>query len=305
MEDPNLSKVGNEPSKNNEPKGNDPSENQNHNANEGVQPQQRQDDSGSTEDLLSRVTKFIDSSPKDKPEEKIDDDVFNDAEFRQKIDSIEDPELKQQMIRLRKSAITGVNTKFQEIAEIRKELESLKHSGGTQKWTPERIQQLINDPEFIQAASSVAGIGSDSDDDEYVPDSVKAKLKELDQIKSQLGQFQQQQTQAQRQQEHQFLQTKYGNYNPQRVDEIRKELLEGKVNATSEHIYKAWYHDENVKRAYEMGKRDAQKGISDNVNANSFDGNVQRQNQQIKPNEGESDKSFLKRIIEKNLAAKK
>ena len=113
------------------------------------------------EDLLSRVTKFEqEASPANKSEEQIDKEVYNDAEFRKKIEAIQDPELKEHLVQLRKSGVRGVNEKLSEIAEIRKELQSVKEGIMPKGWSPERVKQLINDPEFLQAAQQVAGIQS-------------------------------------------------------------------------------------------------------------------------------------------------
>lgn len=258
----------------------------------------------STDDLLSRVTKFVkDKDPNNKSPEEIDAEVYNDAAFREKIEKIQDPELKKHMELFRKSGITGLTKKFQEVAELRKEIQSLKDGITPKGWTPERIQQLIKDPEFLNAARQVADVPNEQTDDEYVPDSVKKKLAEIDNIKNQLLQQQQNQFVQKIEQEHQVLSQKYGNYDRNKVDEIRKELLEGKIHANSEHLYKAWFHDENVKKAYEMGRQDERAGVSEKQRASSFQGGSQTVNSDIKIEKTDSNQQVWEKIKQKALGS--
>jgi len=261
----------------------------------------------SSDDLLSRVTKFVDdASPKNKSEDEIDVDIFNDAKFREKIDSIDDPELKQYMLSMRKTGLRGINDKLQEISEIRKEVQQLQQGNG--KWTAERIQQALNDPEFLQAAQSLVGNDQQqfNDDDEYVSDGVKkiinSQQSEINDLKKQLGQFNQQQNLNQIKQEHESLRQKYGNYDPSQIDEIRSDLLSGKRKATNEDLYKVAYYETNIKNAYEMGRRDALNGVPEKVNASSFTGTVQQPTTEVKPENNETNKQFISRIINNKLS---
>ncbi len=267
------------------------------------QPDQTQESSQTQQpdDLLSRVTKFVETeNPENKSDVDIDKELFNDVELRQTIDSIEDENLKTQFVSLRKSLMRGANDKFQEIAELRKDIQSLKQQDDG-KWTPEKIQKIMNDPDFVSAAQQVTGTATE--DDEYVPESVKNKLKELDVIKEQLGQWQNTLSKSQSDQAHQTLSEKYGNYNRGKIDEISKNLLEQKVMPSYDDIYKVINHDDNVKRAYEMGLKDRNQSIGEKIEANSFDGGSQTQNLDIKPEEKETNKQFWSRIAQKNLAS--
>ncbi len=252
------------------------------------------------EDLLSRVTKFVETeSPENKTDVDIDKGVFDDVKFLEKINSIEDPELKEHFLSMRKSAVRGLNGKFQEMAELRKDIQGLKE--GNDKWTPERIQKLMNDSEFISAAQQVTGTAVE--DDEYVPESVKNKLKKLDVLEEQLGKWQNTLTTSQREQAHQVLSGKYGDYDREKIDEISGNLLDQKVAPSYEDIYKVINYDKNVKKAYEMGRKDAAQGIGEKVEANSFEGVNQTQNTDIKPEGKETNKQFWGRIAQKNLTS--
>jgi len=253
------------------------------------------------DDLLTRVTKFVEKeTPANKTEEQIDTEIYNDAEFRKKIDSIQDPQLKEYLTKLRKSGVSGVNTKLQEIAEIRKELQAVKQGLEPKGWSQERVQKLLSDPEFLQVAQQMT---SQETEDEYIPNSVKVKLAEVDNIKAELNAWKQAKIQQDFESQHLQLSQKYGNYDKNRIDEIRKDLLEGKVQATNEHLYKAFYHDENLSKAYKLGLEDGRSGVKEKEQLSAFDGGKQVPNQDIKPNQGESSKQFWKRIVDNKLAS--
>lgn len=255
------------------------------------------------DDLLSKVTKFVETeSPANKPEEKINEELFNDADLRQKIDSIEDEGLRSQFSSLRKSLMRGANDKFQEIAEFRKELQSVKEGLQPKGWSPERIKQLMNDPEFLSAAQQVAG-QPPQDEDEYVPESVKNKLKELDVLKEQVGQWQSTLTKSQQTQAHQVLKDRYADYNQEKVDEIHKDVLERKVTPSFDDIYKVLNYETNIKKAYKMGRKDEQDGIGEKQQASSFEGLSQTPNSEVKPEKEESNKEYWGRIV-KNTVSK-
>ena len=257
------------------------------------------------EDLLSRVSKFVEDPP-DKPKEEGSNGKFNSEELNTAIANIEDPELKAKMQGLQKSLLSGANDKFQEIATLRKEMQSyMEQTKGQDEWTPERVQALANDPKFIQAAQQVAGTSESSDEYSALSDVEKQNLKamkdeieNLKRINNQALQTQQQQLRAQ---QHQEYSQKYANYDPKEVDQITYEMLEGKVKVTPEHIYKAFKHDDNVRKAYEMGRRDERNGISDKIESTSAEGISAAPSEKIEPEENESSKSFFNRIIQKNL----
>ena len=54
---------------------------------------------------------------------------------------------------LRKSLLSGATNKFQEIAELRKEMQGFMESNKKQPegWTAERVRELANDPMFVEA----------------------------------------------------------------------------------------------------------------------------------------------------------
>jgi len=265
-----------------------------------------------TEDLLTRVSKFtIDNDPSVKSTEEINSGVFNDSELTSKLESIEDPVLKEQMSALRKSLVSGVNGKFQEIAEIRKELQAMKtetKAVQNEQWTPERVQSLINDPTFVEAAQKVAGTESiDSDEYSSLSDAEKAriqdmesKIKELKDLNAKSLETQQIQL---RQQQHEQFKQKYSDYDPKQIDTITYDMLNGKIQATPEHIYKAWNYDKNINASYEMGRRDEREGVRSKVQSMSAEGiQTSHASTPYKKEDNESQKNFINRIIADKLS---
>ena len=254
------------------------------------------------EDLLTRVSKFTtDKDPEVKPEDNISDD-FDLKE----IENITDPVAKEQAMKAYKSFQRGFGKKFDELAQLRKEMQTyIEQSKGQEEWTPEKVQALANDPKFIQAAQQVAGTSESSDEYSALSEVEKKNLKamqdeiqNLKRINTQALQTQQQQL---RNSQHQEFTKKYANYDPDKIDQLTYEMLEGKVTVTPEHIYKAWYHDDNVRKAYELGRKDERDGVSEKIASASVEGIAASPSVSIEPEKDESSLSFFNRIIQKNL----
>jgi len=246
------------------------------------------------EDLLTRVSKFEKKAAAEvKP---VEEDFKFDVN---EINSIEDPKAKEYATKAYKSFQKGFNHKFQELSETRKALETrLNEVNATSNWSPEKVQQLLNNPDFVKAAQSVAGVTHD----EYsaLTDAEKAKLNTLENEITRLRTLNEQSLNSQQDAQ---LRSKYANYEPQAIDSLVQDLSTGKVRATREHLYKVLYHDENVRRAYEMGLADAQGGINEKINSSSADGfKVLPSSGDIKREQNESSENYFKRLAFKNLS---
>jgi hypothetical protein len=104
--------------------------------------------------------------------------------------------------------------------------------------------------------------------------------------------------------QHETLGAKYSNYVPQEIDTITFDMLNGKIQTTPEHIYKAFKHDENVSAAYEMGRLDERNGVSEKIQSASVEGiQTAPSAPTVVPEKDESSKAYFARIIEKNVAA--
>ena len=240
------------------------------------------------EDLISRATK--------KQEVKQETNPFNlTKEDYDKVQS--DPTLS----KFYKSMQSGYIKKTQEVAEERKKISQ------PQSWTTERLQQEMNKPDFIQAAQPLLqnpqGSGLTNEEYSTLTQTEKAQLTESIQRSRNLeGQLWQMQQKAQDDQ----LSKIYGNYNPQVVDSTIQKLVKGEIKADREVIYKALYHDENVKNAYELGKQDALSGLKEKQQASSPEGFSATPLSEVPVKlPKESDRAYFKRLGERRLAEQK
>ena len=202
-----------------------------------------------------------------------------------------------------KSMQSDYGRKTQEISELRKNYET-KISDAT-KWTPEKIQQVLNDQNFVQAASQVLQSQAPKDfngtqnDWSALSDSEKQRVLNLEKGYQQMSM---QLAHEQMRKQDDTLKTKYSNYDPQAVDVITNELLQGKRNATREDLWKAVDYENAVKRAYELGRQDKQPEVLERQNASSMDGmQVNSPTRTEPPKKEESNSQALRRIFLDNL----
>lgn len=241
-------------------------------------------------DLITRVAQV-------KTETK--ESSVTEPEFDYKeIESIKDPVAKEIALKAYKSFQRGFNQKFQDIASLRKDLEN--KSQEFSNWTPERIQKLINDPKFVEAAKSVVGTQTEEQPYETEAD------KELKVLKEKVRQLEGQTIQQTFKQQDEQISKKYANYNPQKVDEITADMLSGKVQATREHLWKVLDYESAVERAYQLGKEDRKLEMGEKHASASFDTNttITTNGEKTEPLKGESDRSYLQRLFAKNAQRK-
>lgn len=246
-------------------------------------------------DLMSRVAQFqTENKPKVDVPENFNFDV-------NEINNIEDPNARRLVEDAYKSFQKGFNHKFQEIADLRKQMESQLHKEG---WTPERVQALTQDPEFLKAAQEVAGMQTqETDDDEYLSDTERQLMAKVGELEGKLNQFQSNQSQQQIEQEHDRLARIYGeNYNRQAVDTIITDLKTGKVKGGPEAVWKVYDYEKAIERAYNMGLNDRKAGVQEKVQASSFEGNQVTPNQIPAKEENENPKQFWRKLMGQTLA---
>lgn len=247
------------------------------------------------EDLMSRVSK-VKLNP---AEPKKADNPFGLT--RDDYDRVnEDPSL----TKLYKSMQSDYGKKTQEISELRKTYEQ-KMAEST-NWTPEKIQQVMNDQKFVEAASQVLktqapkDFNGSSQEWSALNDSEKRAFTELKQGYQQVSM---QLALEQQRKQDESLKTKFANYEPQTIDIITNELLQGKRQATREDLWKVVDYENAVKRAYELGRQDRQPEMMDKVNATSYDGmTVNKPSGTEAPRKDEHSKDAFRRIMMDNIA---
>lgn len=247
-------------------------------------------------DLVTKVSQVKIEKPEPTGDIKEPEFDFKD------IESITDPVAKEQALKAYKSFQKGFNQKFQEIAEIRKSLEKQKPA---EDWTPERVQHLINDPNFVKAAQSVVGSKevTETDDFSSLTDREKQKLQQLEAEVSNMRQASFMAVKAQQDTE---LKNRYANYDPQAVDTITADLLAGKVQATREHLWKVQDYDDAVRRAYELGKKDSHGIQQEKLQSTSVEGlTAVKSNAELQPAKGESNLDYFRRLVNENMKKQK
>lgn len=259
---------------------------------------QTQTTSTVADDLLTRTAAFEKENPVK--------DVQTDKDFHfnvNDIESIQDPQSKEYVQKAYKSLQKGFNDKFQEIAELRKAYEAQQSQPTV--WTADKVQALIKDDNFVQVARQLeSNMTSSAQSEEYstLTDTEKARFdtqqKEINFLKQQL-------VSGQNQSQHTQLSEKYANYNSQAIDTLKADLIAGKVQATNEHLYKVVSHDDNVNRAYEMGRKDEREGRSDQIQSVSIDSQTSTTPAPVPvvKEEGETSKQLWRRISEKAIQA--
>ena len=248
-------------------------------------------------DLLKRVTSF---KPVEQPKPATNEFGLTQEDY-EKVKT--DPTLS----KFYKSLEAGAGKKFQEAAEIRKNAEA--KLAEISNWTPERVQQLLNDKNFVASAQRVAeqiapqNSGLSNEQWSALSDSDKAKFAALELKTNQMEQLLQRERQSK---EDESLKNKYADYKPDIVDTTISKLLNGEYRASREDIWKVINHDTNVEKAYKLGLQDASLEIKDKVGASSFTGtSTTTPSEKIEPNKGESNREFFRRIVMNNMLKNK
>ena len=248
------------------------------------------------EDLVSRVSKVKVEVKKDEPS-----NPFNlTREDWDKVQS--DPSLKKYY----QSMLTDYQKKTSELSEQRRDVEREKQS---LNWTPERIQQLLNDPKFVQAAQQVVSLQNPTNsgltDQEFSALTDKEKM-QINMMQKEVQNLKVQNWQMHQRQQDEQLKTKYANYAPDIVDTTINRLVKGEIQADREVVWKALDYDSAVQRAYELGKQDRALDNKEKQQSMSPEGiNATPLNEPIQPEKGESNMSFWKRIAQRRLAESK
>lgn len=178
----------------------------------------------------------------------------------------------------------------------------------TKSWTPQRIQQeLLTNPEFLQAAQMVQGQQSSTErqltQEEFsaLTDSEKSQLAAVPQLKNELLQIRQQAQQEQLlssiSQKDVTLRQKFPSYDPLKVNDAAQRF--GKLTPADarEYIYKADNFETEVMKAYEMGKLEGQGKLQTKINTITPTGSTIVGNEGVPTKQaGETDKAFFVRL---------
>lgn len=237
------------------------------------------------QDLVARVSQV--KAPEQAKQEL--DEKFNINDLDSKIEQLPDPALKEQVLGLKKSLLKGENQKYQEIASLRKQYEAELAKLST--WNPERVQGLLQNPDFVKAAQSI--VNPQTENTSMLTEQEKRLL---EQNNSQINTLMQQNQQLLKVQQDAQLKTRYANYDSEVVDRTFNDMVNGKVQATREHLWKVIDYENAVKRAYELGLQDKNQQNQERVQGMTFEtGRNIAQPTTIERQKGETTQQFLLR----------
>lgn len=258
---------------------------------------------GSKEDILSRVSKFVEQTPAPVVE-PVD---YNSQDLDKLLEGVTDPAIKEQLIKKSKSLESGFGKKFQELSELRKKLES--NLNQSQQWTPERVKSLLQDPTFVQAAQSITGSSEANQygmtEEEYSTLTPTEKA-ELSQMKKELQDLKIDKIKALQSEEDTKLKSKYQGYNPEVIDNLTSDLINGKIRATREDLWKVYDYDNAIVRAYKAGQSDKSVQNQERLNASTTSSTTTvTPTNDIKRETGESAKSHFMKLAKARLEESK
>lgn len=222
----------------------------------------------SADDIITRSSAFKvqpETTPNGTQETKFN---FKD------IEKITDPVAKKWAEDAYKSFQADHTRKTQEIAEQRRNLESAQ-SLKSKNFTLNDVDELLNNPTFIQAAQEKQKIAqpqqtmsqngnAELTEEEFsylTPEMQKVYLQQK-QTKDMVAQLTGKLQSAEIEKEDMTLKTRYTNYSPESVNQIYRDMMSGKINATREHLWKVLDYEDMAKRVYQLGRQDEKQGIS-------------------------------------------
>lgn len=220
----------------------------------------------STQDILNRASKL------DSKSENINDVTIDDIKSQIKLDDIKDPVARQFAERRAKELEAGFNKKYEQVANLKKQLESQASQPKPLVWDDQTLDKALQDPQFISLVqarqSKTAPSTWEGSQDEWsaLTTQEKAQFSEMNQrILSQESKM----NQMLQSQEDERLKSSYPDYDPQAVNQIQSDLLSGRLTATREHLWKVANFDTAVQRAYRLGLEDKNGTLNEKFNASS------------------------------------
>jgi len=274
-----------------------------------------------TQDIVARVAKVdvVDptviptvEAPQQTLEQRIsslEGDVSKPLMTQEEINSIPDPKLREYIQAKEKDMVKGMNEKFRNIAELKKELEQSKsQSQVSDRWTKDRLQQELQNPEFSQAVQDYASQSAPQDwvgtQEEWSNLNTNEK-REFNIMKSELKGLKDSQRQFQLQQTDQTIKGKFEDYSPEQVNDFEAKLRRGVIDDSTrrEFIYKALNYEKHVNRAYNLKIQDESGKVQAKVNASTID-STQSQTPAIdlpKREENEKTSNYFVKLARRNM----
>ena len=214
----------------------------------------------SSSDILKRAV----DTPKEAPKE-------TETSYREDLEKITDPAVKAIAEKALKDFESGYNKKYQTLAQQRKELDDIKSKIST--WTPQRLQEELKNPAFVQAMQILqqqappSNFEGSADEWSGLNESEKTRIlnaeRETQSLRSQMNKMLQSQEDTE-------IKKLYPDYEPQVVDEAIEGLRSGQITASRADIWKVVNHDKNVEKGYQFGYEDGYKKAMEKQNGSSI-----------------------------------
>lgn len=261
------------------------------------------------QDLVSRIA----TAPAAKPAEPASEVTAASLE------DIKDPTIRTVVETKLKNLESGFNKKYMKLAEEQKAAEALKQKYEqevNQPWSPERLQQMLQRPDFAQAVQSAYQTQSqlappatwEGSQEQWsnLSDSDKQAFRHM---QGQVNSLMSQQEQMQHAQEHERVKTRFPDYDPKAVESFYRDANAGKMGSEQikEMIWKALNFQKYVDNAYAFGQQDRQGSLQEKINGNTNPQNnsVQVSGDMPQRADNESTRSFMSRLGNWNLSRQK
>src|SRR3990167_9855983 len=182
----------------------------------------------SSSDILKRAV----DTPKEAPKE-------TETSYREDLEKITDPSVKAIAEKALKDFESGYNKKYQTLAQQRKELDDIKSKIST--WTPQRLQEELKNPAFVQAMQILqsqappSNFEGNADEWSGLNETEKSRIlaaeRETQSLRSQMNKMLQTQEDTE-------IKKIYPDFEPQVVDEAIEGLRSGQITASRADIWK-------------------------------------------------------------------
>lgn len=234
------------------------------------------------------------------------DEKFNINDLDEAISGIQDGALKDQMLKLKKSLIAGANKKYQEIAEMKKQLKD----GSNIEWTEAEFDRILQDPNFVRVANlklQKTQLNSNQDPDSLLTEEERQKLNAVSEVQREIEDLKNKEKLKDMQlairQQDEELAKKYPNYDVSLLDQTTQDILNEKVQITREDIWKSLDYLDFGKRMFEAGRNLRNEKVQEQLNSISAPGiSVTPRSDVPARKEGESPRDYFVRIASERQA---
>ena len=271
-------------------------------------PQQAEPKKQTADDILKRMAAEQKPSPIEPAQPQQE---FNSDDLRAEINKIQDPNLKKAYEDVYSKMERGLNKKFMEISDLRKDYERRIQESNT--WTPERLEATLRDPNFVALAQAKiqtqqqtqAPSNWDGSEEEWsqLTSSEQQRFMNLEQKVNSQQQFMTQMLRAQRDAQ---IKERYPEYDPKAIDQLYSDIQTGKMDDTNllELMHKAISFERAVENAYRYGLQDRNGNVQEKINASSISSgapNAAIHDPALERKEGEKPQSWFSRLAKARL----